>query len=106
MKAINRAVCVWNCFSHLGQMCSCYDFTYKSRLLEGFRRGRGSILAPQRKLDLQGSCLVANLHSISDSIEKNSSKFQYAVCVSFMGRLASLKGSLHDACMGRSAARG
>jgi len=55
-SASDKAGYVCNCISQVGQMRSCYVLTYKSGFLEGFRRWRGSILAPQRNPDLQGSC--------------------------------------------------
>jgi len=48
--------------------------TCKSGYLEGFRRWKGSILAPKRNPDLQGSFSLAKLNSILDRSEKNPSK--------------------------------
>jgi len=72
----------------LGQTRSCYVLTYKSGLLEGFRRCRGYILAPQWKPDLQGSCSIADLCSMWDRSEQNSSKLGHTVCDPIMGHSA------------------
>jgi hypothetical protein len=63
-RAVSGAVLVsWD------KIRSCYVLTYKSGYLEGFRRWRGSILAPHRNPDLQGSCSLAKLSIVLDRNE-------------------------------------
>jgi len=47
-----------NHISELGKMRSYEVSTYISVFVEGFRRWRGYILAPEWKPDLQGSCSI------------------------------------------------
>jgi len=98
--------CVWNSIFQLGHLRGCYVLTYKSGLLDGFCRWREAILAPQRNPDLQGSCSLAYLRSISDRCEHNSSILWHTVCDPFMGYSESLKRSLCNPFIGHSAAGG
>ena len=45
----------------------------------------GSILAPQRNPDFQGSCSLAKHCGILDRSEQNSSKLLHTVCDFFIG---------------------
>ena len=90
-------------YESVGTNAICCELTYKSGVLE---RCKGSIrLVPQRNPDLQGSGGITNLRSISERSEQNSSKLRHTMRL-LTGRLASLKGSLRDVFVGRSAARG
>ena len=56
----------------------------------------GGILAPQRSPDILGSCSVADLHSIWDRSEENSSKLRHTVCIPILGHSANVKSLRHD----------
>jgi len=74
--------------SQLGKTCSYQVSTYISVFVEGFRRWKGYILAPERKPDLQGSCSLASHSSLPNRSEQNSSKLRHTVCDVFTSRLA------------------
>jgi hypothetical protein len=80
MQAINKASSVWTLLVSWDKMHKYYVLTFKSGFVEGFRRWRGYILAPQRIPDLQGSCSLASHCSLMDRSEQNSSKLQHSVC--------------------------
>jgi len=65
-------------------MRSSYVSTYISGFVEGFRRWRGYILAPQRKPDLQESYSIPSHCILSNRSEQNSSKLRHTVCDVFM----------------------
>jgi hypothetical protein len=50
---------------------------------------RESVLVSQRNPDLQGSCSIAKLRSITDWSGQNSSKFRQTLCDPFIGRSAA-----------------
>ena len=79
VQAINKAGCVWIHNSQLREIHSCC-VSFKSGFLEGFRRWRPSILAPQRNPDIPGSCSLASLYSLWDRSEPNFSKLRHTVC--------------------------
>jgi hypothetical protein len=87
-SADDKASNVWTLLVSWDKMCSYYVSTYQSGFVEGFRRWRGYILAPQRIPDIQGSSCVASHCSLSDKSEKNSSKLWHNVCNVFISHSA------------------
>jgi hypothetical protein len=77
-----------DCVSQLEKVRSYYMSTYKLGAKEGSRRWSGYILALQRNFDLQGSCSLASLCSLSDRSEQNASELQHTVCNTFISHLA------------------
>jgi hypothetical protein len=101
-----------NCCSSCKQSSHCFEpcdkihsnvSTYISRFVQGFRRRRGYILAPERNPDLQGSCSIAHHCSLLVRSEQNSSKLWHTahdVCkrpsaTSRIHRVTRLQGIQH-----------
>jgi len=60
VQAVNKASSVWIVLVSLDKMHSCCVLTYRSGYLEGFRRWRGSILAPHKTLTFMGPAAYQN----------------------------------------------
>jgi hypothetical protein len=78
-SASDKASSVWTLLVSWGKIHSYDVSTYRSGYVDGYRRWRGYILAPQRNLDLQGFCSLGSHCSLSDRSEQNSSKLRYTV---------------------------
>jgi len=91
VQAVNEASSVWTLLVSWDKMHSSYVFLYKSGFVEGFRRWRGYIVAPQRKPNHQGSCIIASDWILLDRSEQTSTH-----CLQHLHKLFGiLKGSLH-----------
>jgi hypothetical protein len=87
-QAINKVSWITSNITHWQNYAAAMWQTYESGFLEGCWRWRGSILATQRSLELQGSCSIPKNCGISDRSEHKIPPNFDTLCDPFIGRSA------------------